>query len=293
MPESKLAPPPTGVSDLGEPFVPALHHVTARRRITPDVVTLLLRPTEGDLRPFRAGQFNMVTALGVGEVPVSMSGAPGDDDLAHTIRDVGAVTHALCEADVGDVVGLRGPFGTDWGIDRLGDDTDVLVVAGGIGLAPVRGAIEQLLARRAGAGGGAGRIAVLVGARDPSQVVFADDLERWRRGGAQVEVTVDVSDSVWGGHVGVVTSLVPLVELEPLRTTALVCGPEVMIRFTARDLVDRGLPAGSIRVSLERNMQCGFGVCGHCQLGPLLLCRDGPVVEYDPVVGGLLTERER
>ena len=190
------------------------------------------------------------------------------------------------------LIGVRGPFGTDWGVDRLSDETglDVVVVAGGIGLAPLRGAIAELMQRRVRQ---EIRLFVLVGAREPSQVVFAQDLEQWSAIGAHVGVTVDVAAPGWDGEVGVVTTLLAGAGFDPERTVALVCGPEVMMRFTARALVDLGVDAARIRVSLERNMQCGLGWCGHCQLGPLLLCRDGPVVPYGNVVAEMFTQRER
>ena len=275
------------------PLVPRLHRVTDARRETTDVVTLALEPTDGR-RPhgFRPGQFNMVTVFGVGEIAVSMSsrGAPAAPTL-HTVRDVGAVSHALCHLPVGAVVGVRGPFGTDWGVDRL-SDRDVVAVGGGIGLAPLRGAIDALVGTM-GRPDGPRRVFVLVGARSPDQVIFADDLARWTAAGAHVETTVDTAGRGWTGHVGVVTTLVPGTAFEARRTSALVCGPEVMMRFTARALVERGVEPTATKVSLERNMQCGVGHCGHCQLGPLLLCRDGPVVSWAGPVPALLSERER
>ncbi len=231
----------------------------------------------------------MLTALGVGEVAISISSAPAaPGPMEHTIRDVGAVTHALCCSEVGSIIGVRGPFGTDWGVDEL-DDSEVVVVAGGIGLAPLRGAISHLVDRP----GPCPQVYVLAGARSPDQITFPDDLDAWRRQGAVVEVTVDAAPAEWRGPVGVVTHLLATIGFDPLRTVALVCGPEIMMRFTIRDLVDRGMPLCSIRVSLERSMQCGVGWCGHCQLGPLLICRDGPVFSYSAELAQLLSERER
>ncbi len=268
-------------------FVPDRYRVVASRRETADVVTLSLQPDTAVPPGFRPGQFNMLTAFGVGEAAISISSAPGGaGPLQHTVRDVGAVTHALCRSEVGATIGVRGPFGNDWGPDDLGG-RDVVVIAGGIGLAPLRGLILLLLAEQR-----ARSLTVLVGARFPDQVVFGDEFETWREAGADVRVTVDAAAPGWSGAVGVVTSLVPALPFDPGRTVALVCGPEVMMRFGARALLDRGVAAGQVRVSLERNMQCGVGLCGHCQFGPLLLCRDGPVVTYD-TVQRLLSERER
>jgi len=272
-----------------QPLTPTAYRVVARRVEAEDVVTLSLEPTSGQRPRFHPGQFNMLTALGVGEVAISISSAPAaPGPLAHTIRDVGAVTHALCCLEVGSTIGVRGPFGTDWGVYEL-DESEVVVVAGGIGLAPLRGAISHLV-------DGPGRsrqVYVLAGARSPDQITFPDDLDSWRRLGAVVEVTVDAAPAEWRGPVGVVTNLLGTVAFDPLRTVALVCGPEIMMRFTIRALVDIGVPLGSIRVSLERNMQCGVGWCGHCQLGPLLICRDGPVFSCSAELARLLSERER
>ena len=277
-------------------MTPVVHHVVAKRRETDDVVTLLLEPVAGPRMSFLPGQFNMLSAFGVGEVAISLSGAPSDPGpLRHSVRDVGAVSRALCQCDVGDVVGVRGPYGTHWRVtpDRAGGDLDrrdTIVVAGGIGLAPLRGAVYELVSQL---GEGGGRVFVLVGARDPSQIAFGDDLAAWDRDGATVLVTVDQPSSRWHGHVGLVTTLLVDAGFDPENARALLCGPEIMMRFTARALTDLGVDASEILVSLERNMQCGLGWCGHCQLGSLLLCRDGPVVAYDDTVSTLMNERER
>jgi len=275
------------------PLTPAVFRVVGRRVETGDVVTLSLEAADGRPFGFRHGQFNMLTAFGVGEVAISMSSAPGGPGpLEHSIRDVGPVSRALCALGVGDHLGVRGPFGTGWDLDApaVVAGADVVVVAGGVGLAPLRGAVRHLAARQRRGGG---RLFVLVGARSPDQVLFADELERWRLEGIHVGVSVDVGDPSWKGTVGVVTALLPGAGFDPATTVALLCGPEIMMRFTAQALVDRGVDADTIRISLERNMQCGIGLCGHCQLGPLLLCRDGPVVTYGGVAAELLRERQR
>jgi NAD(P)H-flavin reductase len=284
-PAERLAAPVPG------PLVPEPYRVAASRSETEDTVTLSLEPLGDPLLAPRPGQFNMLTVFGVGEVAISVSGGPeADGTMQHTVHAVGPVSRALCNSPLGSVVGVRGPFGTDWGVDGL-TDRDVMVVAGGIGLAPLRMAVIQLAAERASGGGR--RFDLLVGARTPDQLVFADEIRRWREQGTRVEVTVDAAGPGWDGPVGVVTTLLDKVPIDPTSTVALVCGPEVMIRFTARGLVDLGLPPENIRVSLERNMQCGVGLCGHCQLGPLLICRDGPVFDYAGVVADLLSQRER
>jgi anaerobic sulfite reductase subunit B len=281
-----LTVPAPSVGSAGV-FAPDAFRVVASRRETEDVVTLSLEPAGAPPAGSRPGQFNMVTAFGIGEAAISVSSQPGTaGPLQHTVRDVGPVSHALCSARVGDLVGVRGPFGNDWGVERLAGK-DVLVMAGGIGLAPLRGAVLMLLD-----GPRPRTLTVLVGARSPEQVVFGEELLGWREAGADVRVAVDVAAPGFRGAVGVVTNLLATVSFDPQRAVALVCGPEVMMRFGARALVDRGVAPDQVRVSLERNMQCAVGLCGHCQLGPLLLCRDGPVVDY-AAVARLLSERER
>ncbi len=276
------------------PMTPLPHRVVELRRDTEDVWTISLQPVNGEPMSFRSGQFNMLTAFGVGEAAISISSTPGEaGPLHHTVRDVGQVTHALCRSVVGDLVGVRGPFGTVWGTDDLREglaSQDVVVVAGGIGLAPLRGAVNELVAQSRL---GRLRVFVLVGAREPAQVIFARELEEWSRAGARVRLTVDAAPPDWGGNVGLVTSLLHTAGFAPERSTAFLCGPEVMMRFTARALVDLGVDPAAIRVSMERNMQCGVAWCGHCQLGPYLLCRDGPVLPYGGAIAQLMVQRER
>jgi NAD(P)H-flavin reductase len=189
---------------------------------------------------------------------------------------------------VGDIVGVRGPFGTDWGLESL-DGVDVVVVVGGVGLAPLRGAMRYLAEHKSPKRA----VALRVGARLPDQIVFPDEIARWGEMGIDVAVTVDVADAGWTGNVGVVTQILAELPFDGAGAIALVCGPEIMMRFSARSLVDLGVAPENIRVSLERNMQCGIAMCGHCQLGPYLLCRDGPVVPYAPLAAELITESER
>ncbi len=271
------------------PLVPTPYRVVGRRDEAADVVTLSLEPTEGPAPAFRHGQFNMVTSFGRGEIAVSMSSAPGaPGPVEHSIRRVGAVSAGLCAAPVGSLVGIRGPFGTSWGVDGVEDGADVVVMAGGIGLAPLRGAVRYLVARQLA---GRGRVFVLVGARSPDQILFHDDLRAWEQAGVHVGISVDVGAPGWKGVVGVVTALLPGAPFEASGSVALLCGPEIMMRFGGRALVDRGVDAERVRVSLERNMQCGIGLCGHCQLGPILVCRDGPIVRYGGLADRLFMER--
>lgn len=266
--------------------LPARYRIAARQEETHDTVTLDLRPVDQPIPAHQPGQFTMLYAPGIGEVPVSISGTGPDLGLMQTVRAVGAVTRALCAAGQGHLIGVRGPYGTHWDVPSAACG-DLLLVAGGIGLAPLRGALLAALAM----GDQRRRVMLLIGARSPDELVFADQLAEWRRAGAETEVTVDRAAAGWTGHVGVVTQLIDRTDIDPARTTALICGPEVMMRLTARALLARGVPAGRIRLSLERNMRCGVAECGHCQLGPLLLCRDGPVVSYQ-VAAPLLAIRE-
>jgi NAD(P)H-flavin reductase len=272
------------------PFVPDPYVVVGRREEAADVVTLRLEPVEGQAPDFRHGQFNMVTSFGRGEIAVSMSNAPGAGPVEHSIRRVGAVSDALCAAPLQSLVGIRGPFGTSWGLEAVEPGADVVVMAGGIGLAPLRGAVSDLVARQEA---GEGRVFVLAGCRSPDEILFRDDLRAWERAGVHVGISVDVGAPGWTGVVGVVTALIEPAPFNPAGARALLCGPEVMMRFGARALVDRGIEPARIRVSLERNMQCGIGLCGHCQLGPLLVCRDGPVVRYGGLAEELFMERNR
>ena len=246
--------------------------VTARRRETHDTVSLDIEDGDAVCAP---GQFNMLYAFGRGEVPISVSAA-GGGVITHTVRDVGLVTHALSEARPGTVIGVRGPFGAGWPMQQL-RGKDVVIVAGGLGLAPLRPAVQSVLAERASHG----RVVLLYGARTPDDLLFPREVERWRgRFDVDVQVTVDAAPAGWRGDVGVVTKLFRRLNVDPAQAAALVCGPEVMMRFAATGLVDAGIAASSVWLSMERNMQCGAGVCGHCQLGPYLVCRDGPVLPF-------------
>ena len=254
-----------------------------------DSATLCLEPVGESLRTPQPGEFMMLYAFGVGEAAISISGDPTvtDGSITHTIRAVGAVSRALHNAEPGSVVGVRGPFGTTWGLDEAAG-RDLVMVAGGVGLCPLRPAVLGALADRSRYG----KMTLIVGARSRTDFVFAAQLEKWAAD-PQIElhVTVDVPVQGWHGEVGLVTEPLRRLTLDADRTTAFLCGPEPMLRFGAEALLAKGLAAQHIRVSLERNMQCGIGWCGHCQLGPLLLCRDGPVVGYD-IAGPLLQVKE-
>ena len=237
---------------------------------------------------FEPGQFNMVYGFGVGEVPISISGDPAKPErLVHTVRSVGEVTEALCNLRKADEVMIRGPYGTHWPVEEAVGN-DVVIVTGGVGLPPLRPAIYHLLSNREKYG----RIVLLYGARTPQDMVYTTELKRWRaRFDVDVETTVDTAKPGWHGNVGVVTTLIPRASFDPLHTRAFICGPEIMTRFTVPELQKRGVTTENIFVSLERNMKCGVGLCGHCQLGSVFVCKDGPVFRYDRVQP-LLSRRE-
>jgi NAD(P)H-flavin reductase len=274
-----------GVSATHDPMVPRFAAVASVHRETHDVVTLTLETKSWDgAFAFEPGQFNMLYAFGLGEVAISISGDPAERDrLVHTIRAVGAVTKHLVALRRGDSIGVRGPYGAPWPVEAA-RGKDVIVMAGGLGLAPLRPAIHRLIADRESFG----RVSILVGARAPEEIVFAKELERWGSH-HDVHVTVDRAGPDWKGHVGVVTTLVEKATFRPESALAFLCGPEVMMRFSARALEQRGVGADRIHVSLERNMKCAVGFCGHCQLGPEFLCRDGPVLRQDRVAAALAT----
>jgi len=267
-------------------FVPSPFRVADRRRDTADTWTLTLEPQDGGFA-VAPGQFVMVYAFGVGEVPISVSGPPerAGEPVVLTVRDVGAVTHAICASEPGSVLGLRGSFGNSWPAEAA-EGGDAVVVAGGIGLAPLRPVVLHALARRPRFGA----VSVLYGARTPADLLYTEELAAWGDELA-VQVTVDAADTSWRGRVGVVPKLVGQAEFRPESVTAFVCGPEVMIDFTVDALRARGVPDERIFLSLERDMRCGVGLCGHCQLGPTLICRDGPVYSQAQV-GRLLGVRE-
>jgi anaerobic sulfite reductase subunit B len=253
--------------------------VVRRRRETHDTWTLELEPVDGAPLEPEPGQFTMLYAFGVGEVPISVSGTTGGR-LVHTVRAVGAVTEAICASRPGAVLGVRGPLGNSWPLAEA-TGADIVVVAGGIGLAPLRTALLDVLARRSEFG----EVALLYGSRTPADLLYRAELERLgNRSPLQVEVTVDAGDREWRGRVGVAPKLVAGARFDPGSAVALVCGPEIMMRFATEALLERGVAAERIHVSMERNMRCGLGHCGHCQLGPTLICRDGPVYRWSELV---------
>lgn len=260
-----------------EGLTPEPRRVLAVRRETDDVVTLRIEAGEGRFVP---GQFNMLYAFGIGEAAISMSGDPFDGAAeVHTLRALGAVTQALTSACVGDVIGVRGPFGRPWPV-AAAEKNDLVIIAGGLGLAPLRPVVYYALRHRARYR----RVIVLAGARHPGDLLFADELARWRDDRAasiEVRLVVDRAGADWKGRVGVVPDLVDEAQLDGARTVAFLCGPEVMMKYAVRPLRALGVPEARIHLSMERSMRCAAAFCGHCQYGPFFVCKDGPVFSYE------------
>jgi NAD(P)H-flavin reductase len=264
-----------------DPMLPQPYAVREVVKETPDTFTLRLEPEEAINRSlFQPGQFSMLWVFGVGELPISISGDPAlHDRLVYTVRSVGQATHSLVNRAVGDGVGVRGPFGTGWPVEAV-QGRDVIVVAGGIGLAPLRPVIYHVLQNRKDYG----RLVILYGGRSPRDLLYRKELAIWARNReTQVLVTVDYGGLNWRGHVGVVTTLFKYSRLQPGRSVAMVCGPEIMMRFVARELEMQGLSRDDIYLSMERNMKCAVGFCGHCQYGPHFICKDGPIFRYEQI----------
>jgi NAD(P)H-flavin reductase len=274
--------------ELAHPSPFAAHEAVIRRvtRETADTATYWMALTEPAARAayrFQPGQFNMLLLPGLGEVPISISSDPARPyRLAHTVRSTGRVTDAFRSLHVGSRIGLRGPYGTPWPV-REAVGGDLLIVAGGLGMAPVRPALYEAM----GAREAFRRVILLLGARGPEHLLYRGDFDGWgswlRARGVEVAITVDAADDAWPYGVGVVTTLFDGARLDPSATTAFVCGPEIMMRFAARGLLERGVPAERVYVSMERNMQCGVRLCGHCQLGPYFVCADGPVFPWSRI----------
>lgn len=263
-----------------DPFFPQSYRVRQNKRESYCAVTLYLEPINGDrVMEFKPGQFNMMYAHANGEVPISICGRAEGPTLLHTVNEVGPVSRALGRMEPGSIVGLRGPYGTSWPLESI-EGGDVLLVAGGIGMASLRSEIHRLGENR----DRYGNICILYGARTPRDLVYGDEFDRWQhKYDMQLMLTVDSPDEHWKHAVGVVPTLVEHADFEPDRAAAMICGPEIMMRFTVEELLDQGLAPEQIYLSLERNMVCGIGLCGHCQLGTEFVCMDGPVFHYPQI----------
>lgn len=268
-------------------MMPLPFRIVEKRIKRPDCTLLTVKPIDATcLCAFQPGQFYMLYVFGHGEVPISVSGNPAcHGSLDFTIKNVGSVTSALCALEKGALLGLRGPFGSVWPLEGS-KGRDIILMAGGLGLVPLRAVIYQLISLR----DRYGKISLLYGARSPVSLLFEEELEAW---GAHmhVAVTVDSAEGGWSGPVGFVTNLLKDVKIDGDNTTAMICGPEVMIRSSAAALRGRGLSTAQVHVAMERNMKCAIGFCGHCQYGPYFTCKDGPVFSLEQV-GHLLQIRD-
>jgi NAD(P)H-flavin reductase len=223
----------------------------------------------------------MLYVFGVGEIAISLSGDADAAHFVHTVRDVGAASKSITRLETGATIGVRGPFGVGWPVLEA-EGSDVVLVAGGLGLAPLRPAIYHILSHRPRYG----RVTILFGSRNPGDMLFRHELKQWRQQlDLSIEVTVDHADADWRGQVGVVPGLIARAAFDPDSTVALVCGPEVMMRFSVRALREAGVSSEHIYLSMERNMKCAIGLCGHCQFGPSFVCKDGPVMPYSRIAG--------
>ena len=280
-----MAPMFEQTSAAGTPadsMLPVPYRIRRVWRETADTFTFDLNPADGSRAfSFAPGQFNMLYGFGVGEVPISISG-PGDSlSIRHTTRVVGGVSKSMRALKSGDTIGVRGPFGSGWPVEKAAG-CDVVIVAGGIGLAPLRSVLCAITAHR----DRYGRVTLLYGARTPEDILYERELKSWRdKFDLDCEVTVDRAPGGWRGIVGIVTKLISRATFDPANAVAMICGPEVMMRFAIMELHRCGLAADRIYLSMERNMKCAVGFCGRCQYGPLFICKDGPVFRFDRIAG--------
>ncbi len=261
-------------------WMPIPYRVTEKYAENRSLITFGIEP-EGDqqIDPMQPGQFNMLYAYGVGEIPISVSSLYSYPKITHTIQDVGAVSKRLCQLSIGDQLGLRGPFGTAWPVDEA-KYRDVIIMAGGVGFAPLKPVIEQIAQER----DDFKEVNFLYGTRDPASIIFHQDVISLQSDPSiNFQITVDHSYSHWRGNVGVVPSLVDKSVFDPEDTVAFVCGPEIMMQYGIYSLLDSGVPEDNIYLSMERNMKCAIGHCGHCQFGPLFICKDGAVFSYPEI----------
>jgi NAD(P)H-flavin reductase len=266
--------------DAGPPHAAT---VMSRTQESPSIFTLRLRLSDAALQAdyrFAPGQFNMLYLMGVGEVPISIMSDPADrDGIGHTIRAAGRVTQGLARLQAGDQVGLRGPFGRGWPLQEIGG-RDVVLVLGGLGCAPAVSVIHYILNRRERFG----KLVIIQGVKHAEDLIWREQYDRWAAlPNTQVLVAASHGAALWPWHVGRVTEVFGLAQFNPARAAAMMCGPEGMMQAAAENLLQRGLPESRLYLSMERNMQCAVGRCGHCQLGGSFVCRDGPVFGWGQV----------
>jgi NAD(P)H-flavin reductase len=263
----------------GGPWLPMMARIGAIQQEVTGIITYRIDfddPAVAASYRFEPGQFNMLYLPGLGEVAISISSDPAEPGrLLHTVRASGGVTSVLARRQVGDAIGVRGPFGTSWPMD-LCKGQDVVIACGGVGLAPLRPAIYHIARNRADYG----RVFLLYGARTGGDLLYQSEYDAWRDANIEVTTTVDMGDADYHGNIGVVPVLFYRLRLTPARTRVLTCGPEVMLRFVAFEALARKIAPDRIHVSMERNMNCAIGQCGHCQIGSVFVCRDGPVFTY-------------
>lgn len=266
-------------------WLPKTFTVDQVEKLTEDTVSFTLSPDDNSEVVFEPGQFNMIYTFGIGEIPISISGG-SSNNFHHTVRSIGSTSKALADLKPGMKVGIRGPYGSAWPLNAC-EGGDVIVVAGGIGLAPLRPVVQYLEDHQ----DQFNKRILLIGARSPEQLIFREDVERWKKAGIEVHISVDTAPPDWKGVVGVVTKLFGKIDFDTDNAKAIVCGPEIMMRFCAGEFEARGLTPENIYISMERNMKCAVGLCGHCQFGADFICKDGPVLTYDRV-GKLMTVKE-
>jgi len=262
------------------PYLPAAATVERVTRISETERFFVLRPSDPSVLAYLPGQFVMAGLAGYGEAPISVASAPGlAGTLELCIRAVGNLTNALHRVKKGDTVWLRGPFGRGFDLDEM-KGKDLLFIAGGIGIAPMRSLVSSVLAA-----GGFGRKTLIYGAKSPEEFIFKDEMKEWERSGVEVRLTIDSAHPKWKGHVGVVTTVVPDIEVKKSNTVAVIIGPPVMYKYAVVALGKKNLGPEDILVSLERRMKCGLGKCGHCQINSLYVCQDGPVFRVSELKG--------
>jgi sulfhydrogenase subunit gamma (sulfur reductase) len=264
-------------------YVPVIARVLDVKPMTKLEKLFAVELPNGESLGHDPGQFVEVSLFGIGEAPISISSSPSRSNgtFELCVRNVGDVTSALHQMEPGAMMGIRGPFGEGFPLDRM-EGKDVLFAAGGLGLAPLRSLINEVVDQRSAFG----RVIILYGTKHPSEILFHEELDAWaKRDDVEFHMTVDRGDENWQGHVGVITTLFPKVTLNPRNTIAATCGPPIMYRFVLMELLGKGIPETQIYLSLERRMKCGVGKCGHCQINDLYCCQDGPVFRYADIKG--------
>ena len=265
-----------------DPMLPNWAKIVKIENEAPGVNTYWLQFTDPKVQEafsFQPGQFNLLTIPGYGEAAISISSHPKNKEaIGHTIRLTGNVTNAIDRLGVGGTLGLRGPFGSCWPVEDL-KGKDIYIAAGGIGLPPLRPAIYHIMDNREDYG----KVVLIYGARTPEDLQFTKEFDDWEKAGIELMICVDSCDDTWTGLVGVVPMLFYNLRIDPKKGALMTCGPEIMIHFSAYEAIARRIPRKRIFVSLEKNMKCGFGSCGHCQLGPYFVCKDGPVFSYKQI----------